>query len=105
MADYSRHYAILSITRNTDWVALRARYKRLIGRWHPDRFPADTSERKVAEEHSKQITIAYRTIEQYYRDHGVLPPLEAVPIIDSTGATSRDAGAVSESATVQKGAA
>jgi hypothetical protein len=95
MADYSRYYATLSTSPNTDWAALRARYKRLIGRWHPDRFPPGTTERELAEEHSKQITIAYRTIEQYYRDHGVLPPLEAATTIDRT---TKDPAAAPESA-------
>jgi len=77
MDDYSRHYAILRITHNTDWNALRARYKRLIGQWHPDRFQSDEPERQLAEEHSKEITLAYQALERYYRDHGVLPNIEA----------------------------
>lgn len=90
MADYSRHYAVLGTTHSTDWEALRARYKRLIGQWHPDRFPADTTEKELAEEYSKQITIAYRTIESYYRDHGVLPPLEPATIDEkATGTATR----------------
>jgi DnaJ-like protein len=93
MADYSRHYAILSISPNADWAALRVRYKRLIGKWHPDRFPADTSERALAEERSKQITIAYRTIERYYRDHGVLPPLETLTTADRTGTVAEPSAA------------
>src|SRR5262245_233227 len=76
MDDYSRHYAILRITHNTDWKTLRARYKRLIGKWHPDRFQSDAPERELAEEHSKQITLAYQALERYYRDHGVLPNIE-----------------------------
>jgi hypothetical protein len=76
MDDYSRHYAILKVTHETDWQALRARYKRLIGQWHPDRFQPDAPERELAEEHSKQITLAYQALERYYRDHGVLPGLE-----------------------------
>jgi len=76
MSDYSRYYAALRITHDIDWTALRARYRRLIGQWHPDRFPVEGSERELAEEHSKEITIAYQALERYYRDHGVLPPLE-----------------------------
>jgi DnaJ domain len=75
MSDYSRHYAVLRITSDTDWKALRARYRQLIGRWHPDRFPAEGLQQEMAEEHSKQITIAYQALERYYRDHGVLPPM------------------------------
>jgi DnaJ domain len=76
MSDYARHYAILRITHDVDRTALRARYRRLIGQWHPDRFPVEGSERELAEEHSKEITIAYQALDRYYRDHGVLPPVE-----------------------------
>jgi hypothetical protein len=76
MDDYARHYAILKVTGEVDWKALRARYKRLIGQWHPDRFQSDAPERELAEEHSKQITLAYQALERYYRDHGVLPRVE-----------------------------
>ena len=76
MDEYARHYAILKVTGEIDWKALRARYKRLIGQWHPDRFQADAPERALAEEHSKQITLAYQSLERYYRSHGVLPRLE-----------------------------
>ena len=93
MNDFSQHYAVLGVTRDTDWKALRARYKRLIGQWHPDRFPADASERDVAEERSKQITIAYQALERYYRDHGVLPPTEPARIPEEVGVVSRDADA------------
>lgn len=98
MNDYSRHYAILKITHDTDWEALRARYKRLIGQWHPDRFPADATGRALAEEHSKQIIFAYQTIERYYRDHGVLPPMEPATTAGRTRPTARDAGAAPRAA-------
>jgi hypothetical protein len=77
MDDYSRYYAVLRVTHDLDWKALRVRYKRLMGQWHPDRFPIDARDREVAEEHTKEITLAYQAIERYYRDHGVLPPLSA----------------------------
>ncbi|HET7766960.1 MAG TPA: J domain-containing protein [Burkholderiales bacterium] len=94
MSDYSRHYAVLRVTHDIDWMALRARYKRLIGKWHPDRFPADGSERELAEEHSKQITIAYQALERYYRDHGVLPPMERPQAaVDPAASVARDAAA------------
>jgi hypothetical protein len=97
MNDYTRHYAALGATHDTDWKALRARYKRLIGLWHPDRFPADASERDLAEERSKQITIAYQALERYYRDHGVLPPMEPASLPGEGGVASRGAEAASQS--------
>jgi len=74
MDDYSASYATLGVDPDTDWQTLRRRYKRLIGQWHPDRFSGDTASREIAEERSKQITIAYQTLWKYRRQHGVLPP-------------------------------
>jgi DnaJ-like protein len=76
MDDYTRHYATLQVTDEADWKTVRARYRRLIGQWHPDRFASDAPERGLAEERSKQITIAYQALERYHRKHGVLPPVE-----------------------------
>src|SRR5215467_3261617 len=95
MDDYARHYAILKVTGEIDWKALRARYKRLIGQWHPDRFQSDAPERELAEEHSKQITHAYQALERYYRSHGVLPRVEQQR---SPEPAARRTGAVRESA-------
>lgn len=83
MRDYSDCYATLGITPDVDWKTLRARYRRLIGQWHPDRFSSDAAGEKIAEERSKQITLAYQALERYHRDHGVLPPLERVTAVPS----------------------
>jgi len=77
MPDYSSFYATLGASPDTDWKTLRARYKRLMGQWHPDRFSANPTEREIAEERSKQITIAYQALDRYRRDHdGELPQVE-----------------------------
>lgn len=78
MRDYSDCYSVLGITPDTEWKAVRARYRRLIGQWHPDRFSDDTTGRSVAEERSKEITLAYQALERYHRDYGALPPLRPV---------------------------
>jgi DnaJ-like protein len=106
MTDHSRYYATLGVGPDTEWKALRARYKRLIGQWHPDRYTSDGSAREMAEEHSKQITIAYQALERYYRDHGVLPPPgpaqtpegEAMKRSDAPGAHARHAGGAAAAA-------
>jgi hypothetical protein len=76
MFDYSDYYATLGATPDTNWETLRANYRRLIGQWHPDRFSDDPPSKRIAEERSKQITIAYQTLEKYRRDHGLLPSIE-----------------------------
>lgn len=86
MPDYSDCYATLGITPDAGWKALRARYRRLIGQWHPDRFSSDSTGKTIAEERSKQITLAYQALERYHRDHGVLPPLERVAAAPSPAA-------------------
>jgi hypothetical protein len=80
MDDYSHFYATLGVNPDTDWKTLRGHYKRLIGQWHPDRFSGDTASREIAEERSKQITIAYQALGNYRREHGVPPPRK--PAID-----------------------
>lgn len=75
MHNYSECYAALGVTPDTDWKTLRTAYKRLIGRWHPDRFLSDATRKELAEEQCKQITLAYEALKQYRRKHGVLPPL------------------------------
>src|SRR5882762_994183 len=87
MDDYSDFYATLGVDPSTDWETLRGHYKRLIGQWHPDRFSGDTASRKIAEERSKQITIAYQALGNYRREHGVLPP--KTPAIDAVAQEPR----------------
>jgi hypothetical protein len=77
---YSECYLTLGATPDTDWETLRANYRRLIGRWHPDRFSGDAVSKGIAEERSKQITLAYQTLEKYRRDHGALPPTKPAAV-------------------------
>jgi len=93
MPDYASFYAILGVTSETDWKTLRARYKRLIGQWHPDRFSADPTDREIAEERSKQITIAYQALDRYRRDHGELPPAAPAEPAGDEKTSTRDADA------------
>jgi len=79
MRDYSNCYAVLGVTPDTDWNTLRARYKRLIGQWHPDRFATDATSKAVAEERSKEITLSYKALEKYRQVHGVLPRIPGAP--------------------------
>ena len=76
MLSYSECYATLGVGPETDWNTLRAKYRRLIGQWHPDRFSADSSRKQLAEEHCKRITLAYQALERYRREYGVLPAPE-----------------------------
>lgn len=90
MLSYSECYLTLGATPETDWETLRANYKRLIGRWHPDRFSDDAVHKAIAEEHSKRITLAYQTLEKYRRDHGALPPTKPATVIAREPARSAE---------------
>jgi hypothetical protein len=93
MDDYSAHYAVLGVDPDTDWNTLRGQYKRLIGQWHPDRFPSDPAGREIAEEQSKRMTIAYQALARYRREHGVLPRIEYAEPRAPGAATPWDIGA------------
>jgi DnaJ domain len=71
--NYKKIYSILGVFQDDDWDTVRAAYKRQIRRWHPDRFH-DTDQRKIAEDKSKDINLAYQALGDYYREFGSLPP-------------------------------
>jgi hypothetical protein len=71
--NYKKIYSILGVFQDDDWDTVRTAYKRQIRRWHPDRFH-DTDQRKIAEAKSKDINLAYQTLDDYYREFGSLPP-------------------------------
>lgn len=73
MTNYKKSYSILGVFQDDDWETVRNAYKRLIRRWHPDRFQ-DPDQRKIAEAKCKEINIAYQMLDEYYRQAGTLPP-------------------------------
>jgi hypothetical protein len=93
MHNYSECYATLGVTPDTDWKTLRAEYKRLIGRWHPDRFLSDAARKEIAEEQCKRITLAYAALKKYRREHGVLPLMASQAAIAETKRPAHDLGA------------
>lgn len=98
MHDYRDCYAVLGVSPDTEWEMLRAHYRRLISQWHPDRFAADTGQRRLAEERSKQITAAYHALEKYRREHGALPFLAPAEVPDDMPAQPREADPASAGA-------
>lgn len=71
---YSRSYTTLKLRPGASWDELRVAYHALIKQWHPDRFQRDGGERRrLAEEKTKEITRAYKTLADYYRKHGQTP--------------------------------
>jgi len=76
---YKDCYQILGLNPETSWSDLRKRYKKLIQKWHPDRFDDDSKEKLAAEYKIKAINIAYNQIQKYYQANKALPPLEKTP--------------------------
>ena len=63
--------------------ALRKGYRTAAKLWHPDRFERDPAKRTYAEEHFKQIQIAYRELTEHF-DNPVLW------LIETASSTTRD---------------
>lgn len=74
-SDHLRCYRTLGVEPGCSWTALRSAYRRLVRRWHPDSRPTDMPSR-AAEERIKEITIAYRTLSEYRKQHGRLPAID-----------------------------
>lgn len=70
---YDNHYQILGIQPGASWKQLRKTYKKLVNRWHPDRYQQDLRQRKLAEEKTKEITQAYKELSEYYKKFDSLP--------------------------------
>ena len=70
---HTRSYTVLGLPPGSSWDEIRDAYKNLIKKWHPDRYPQDGQEQRIAEERSMEITRAYKTLADYYRQHGATP--------------------------------
>jgi hypothetical protein len=79
---FTRSYSILNLRPGAGWDELRSAYRSLVKTWHPDRFQSD-SERRRAEEKTKEITRAYKTLADYYRKHGQMPADSDSPVADA----------------------
>ena len=76
--NYKKFYIVLGVFEDDDWETVRAAYKRQIRRWHPDRYQ-DVDQRKIAENKSKDINLAYQTLYDYFQEFGSLPRDDTSP--------------------------
>jgi len=67
-------YEVLDITDESDWIAIRKKYKSLIQQCHPDRFLDNAEDLKKAEENIRRYNAAFKTISDYYQSTKTLPP-------------------------------
>lgn len=81
--DFYEYYVLLNIPPGATWRDLKTAYRSQMRKWHPDRFPEDSSDRQRAEERTKSINYAYDQLARYHREHGQLPltpaPIAAAP--------------------------
>ncbi|CAM2066243.1 J domain-containing protein [Sulfidibacter corallicola] len=62
--DLARYYANLEVPYGSDLETVRAARKKLLRKYHPDLHNQSAEKRKVAEELTQQINIAYRELEK-----------------------------------------
>ena len=70
---FTRSYSTLGLKPGSSWNEIRNTYRILIKKWHPDRFQQDSKKKRIAEEKTREITRAYKTLADYYRKHGSTP--------------------------------
>src|SRR5690348_11507175 len=58
MAGKRDHYEVLGVARNCSSGEIKAAYRRLALKWHPDRNPGDRN----AEERFKELSLAYAVL-------------------------------------------
>ena len=87
--NFNTWYRILGVDPGCNWDDIRAAYRRQVQKWHPDRFPENSSERSEADNNIVNITRAYRHLSEHYEKHGVLPGQRA-PTADKSTRQSPD---------------
>merc|ERR1711934_250726 len=55
------YYEVLNVEKNSDEKTIKRAYRKLAGKWHPDRFQ-DPKEKEKAEEKFKRIGEAYSVL-------------------------------------------
>ncbi|MFK5951360.1 MAG: J domain-containing protein [Methylococcales bacterium] len=72
---YEECYKILGLTSDCTWNDVRSSYKKLIQKWHPDRFDDKSDEQIAADEKIKNINIAHHHLSSYFRKNKSLPTI------------------------------
>jgi len=65
---------ILGLESNAKASEIKGAYRDLVKVWHPDRFGNDLPLRRKAEEHLKQINLAYQCLQGYIPANDPMPP-------------------------------
>ena len=80
--DLQKYYKILEVTPDTPWDDIKRSYRDLMKVWHPDRFAGDKRLQKIVEEKTKELTYAYKKVEEDYHSikFSTEPQFEDEPI-------------------------
>ena len=70
---FERDYQMLELGRDSDWTEARQSYRRLVNRWHPDRFSTRPREKQLAQSRFIEVTKAYNNLRAFHREHDRLP--------------------------------
>lgn len=71
--DILQCYQKLDLKPECSWKELQAGYRRLVQKWHPDRYQQHPDQQHVAAHRMLEINEAYGILAQYYRQNGQLP--------------------------------
>jgi tetratricopeptide (TPR) repeat protein len=64
--DIHKYYKILDVTPDAPWEDIKRAYHDMMKVWHPDRFAGDPRLQKIVEEKTKELTHAFKKIEEDY---------------------------------------
>ena len=82
--DLHKYYKILDVTPDTPWEDIKRTYHDMMKVWHPDRFAGDSRLQKIVEEKTKELTYAFKIIEEDYHSikfyNDPLDEVEEAPI-------------------------
>ncbi len=70
---FSECYRILGLTPGCQWNEVQASYRRLVQKWHPDRYPPQSEAQTEAGQRMQELNKAYTALSDYYRSQGKLP--------------------------------
>ena len=70
---FERDYQMLELDRDASWDDVRLNYKRLVNRWHPDRFNTRPREQQHAQGRFIEVTKSYNNLRAFHRQHTRLP--------------------------------
>ncbi len=87
IARWKHAYCLLGIPESASPLTIKRVYRRLVKRWHPDRYPAGTEEQAEATQMTEAINLSYSSIQgapllQHIELQHVYAPGQSIPPVD-----------------------